>query len=268
MIEVPVKPMTGANSAMGKGAPIPPGIMRRFALALEHVSHPDEAMDVLHDAVASIGFSSVDYAYLPAARGIDGSWMPPPLRTRNFPRGWDRKWDRHRAHDPYYRACFRGTEIVDWIDVQRDVHRLKPEERDCLNYIADVGFAFGLTVPIHMPGSGFAFVTALAEPDDWAQQVARTKDVLFLISHYFNNDMIARFRDFRGSSPGELSARELECLSWCAKGKTIQETAMILDISMETVRVYLKRCKLKLDASTCSHAVAKAIYLGMITASS
>lgn len=241
-------------------------LLGRFALVLEDVPGPDVAMDALQDVVGSIGFSSVDYAYLPVARGLDGAWMPPSMRTRNFPRRWDRDLDRHRQHDPYFHASFRGTEIVDWAEVQNNADQLTRKERDCLNYIGDVGFSFGLTVPMHMPGGSFAFISALGDGGGrgWAQQASRSKRAVFLIAHYFNNMMVTRFEHICRSNQDELSQRELECLSWCALGKTIDETAVILGLSMETVRVYLKRAKHKLNAVNCAHAVAKAIYLGVV----
>ena len=186
-----------------------------------------------------------------------------------LPSGLGSKLDRHRQHDPYLHAAYCGSEIVDWDEVQRNAHQLTSKERDSLNYIADAGFQFGLTVPLHMSGNRFAFITACGGKGGrgWAHEVARSKNALFLIPHYFNNMMMANFEHHCSLSQGELgskndlSTRELECLSWCAQGKTIEETSSILGLSMGTVRVYLKRAKSKLNAVSGAHAVAKATYL-------
>lgn len=62
-----------------------------------------------------------------------------------------------------------------------------------------------------------------------------------------------------------LSQREIECLSWTAQGKDAPTIAMILHLSDHTVRAYLRSVRYKLDCSTLSQAVAKAIQLRIIT---
>ena len=57
----------------------------------------------------------------------------------------------------------------------------------------------------------------------------------------------------------KLSAREIECLSWIAQGKTSGETALILSISESTVAFHLRKASEKLNTVNRTHAVAKAI---------
>ena len=54
----------------------------------------------------------------------------------------------------------------------------------------------------------------------------------------------------------DLSARELEVLTWAAKGKTSSETAQIIGIKFASVRSYVNSLLLKLDAMNIQHAVA------------
>lgn len=61
-----------------------------------------------------------------------------------------------------------------------------------------------------------------------------------------------------------LSDREIDVLSWAARGKTTNETAAILHISGETVSTHLKNATRKLGASNKTHAVVRAIYSGLI----
>lgn len=62
-----------------------------------------------------------------------------------------------------------------------------------------------------------------------------------------------------------LSAREHECLSLAAQGKTYRDIGMIIGLSWGTVKTYLDTARYKLNASNLPHAVAKAITLGFIT---
>ena len=61
----------------------------------------------------------------------------------------------------------------------------------------------------------------------------------------------------------ELTERERECLLWTAEGKTSQEISVILNIAESTVNFHLKNSVKKLDCINKTHAVAKAILLGL-----
>jgi DNA-binding CsgD family transcriptional regulator len=56
-----------------------------------------------------------------------------------------------------------------------------------------------------------------------------------------------------------VSARELDCLRWTAAGKTAWEASVILGISERTVRFHLNAAREKLNCTTTTQAVAKAI---------
>jgi LuxR family transcriptional regulator, quorum-sensing system regulator BjaR1 len=63
---------------------------------------------------------------------------------------------------------------------------------------------------------------------------------------------------------GTLSPRELDALTWAAKGKTYWETAAILGIAYASVRSHVNSLKLKLNAVNMTHAVARGYELGLI----
>jgi DNA-binding NarL/FixJ family response regulator len=55
-----------------------------------------------------------------------------------------------------------------------------------------------------------------------------------------------------------LSERELECLTWSARGKTSPEIAAILSLSKRTVNFHIENACRKLNVSTRTEAVVKA----------
>jgi DNA-binding NarL/FixJ family response regulator len=55
-----------------------------------------------------------------------------------------------------------------------------------------------------------------------------------------------------------LNDRELECLTWSARGKTSPEIAAILSLSKRTVNFHIENACRKLNVSTRTEAVAKA----------
>jgi len=62
----------------------------------------------------------------------------------------------------------------------------------------------------------------------------------------------------------DITQRELHCLELIARGLTVGETARDAGISERTVESHLKSCRKKFEAKTTPHAVARAVYLGMI----
>ncbi len=66
--------------------------------------------------------------------------------------------------------------------------------------------------------------------------------------------------------PSSLSARQTECLSWVAQGKTDPEIGIILGVSPRTVRFHLDKAKDKLKVMTRVQAVTKAVRDRLIAA--
>jgi DNA-binding NarL/FixJ family response regulator len=56
-----------------------------------------------------------------------------------------------------------------------------------------------------------------------------------------------------------LNEREIQALTWAARGKTSAEIAQILDLSKRTVDFHIDNARTKLGASTRVEAVVKAI---------
>jgi DNA-binding NarL/FixJ family response regulator len=75
---------------------------------------------------------------------------------------------------------------------------------------------------------------------------------------------MSRTRDDRPREPPPLSERELEVLTLLAAGLPYKQIARQLNISRSTVHSHLDHIYLKLDARSGTHAVAKALRLGLI----
>jgi len=80
---------------------------------------------------------------------------------------------------------------------------------------------------------------------------------VFGISHHISEFSLAGIRDLK------FSNRETECLMYFLKGKTMREISEILGISLKTVGTYIDRLKAKLNCSTKSQLISKAIEIGL-----
>ena len=228
----------------------------------------EECLDALFDVVSDLGFTQVLYARQRVKPRIDQDrWVPLRLNVRNFPKGWEGTWRQYEEHDPYYHACFLGTLPFDWRKVQSN-DSLTLHEEHAWKYLADFGLTRGMTIPLHLPDGKFAVVSAIVDRQnaDWDQMYAEHYETMFHLTHLFNRVLVERnFVDqVETAQQTILSPREHECLCWAARGKTSPEIAMILDRSVDTVRLHIKNAMLKLNASTRTHAVAKAVQIGVV----
>lgn len=66
------------------------------------------------------------------------------------------------------------------------------------------------------------------------------------------------------SNDVNLNEREVEVLTWSARGKTSEEIALILSLSARTVNFHIDNARDKLGVSTRTQAVVKALTVGMI----
>lgn len=106
---------------------------------------------------------------------------------------------------------------------------------------------------INSHATGEAWLTYLDENrQDWVE-----------IAHHIHKCAIREMYGEDHVAP-HLSRRELECLTWSARGKDYKDIAIILNISEHTARGYLKSARYKLDCANIPQAVSKAITLRLI----
>ncbi|MGN0877658.1 MAG: response regulator transcription factor [Kiritimatiellia bacterium] len=63
-----------------------------------------------------------------------------------------------------------------------------------------------------------------------------------------------------------LTQRNMEVLKWLAQGKSREETAVILGISLETVKTHAKSILQKLEVQNTAGAITRAFELGLLRA--
>lgn len=225
------------------------------------------ALDRLAEATNELGFDAVDYGFMPRALALDGRYNPPEIFSRNFPRRWLAGWTRYRCDDPFLYAGYPRNLPLDWKQVQ-DADWLSVVQRQAITYLEGIGFSDGLTVPIHLPQGGFAFVTAVTHEREgaWRAQQAQVSDRLFVLAHGFHAAVASRF-GLRADTPRvtKLSPRECEMLSHAAAGLSAPETARRVHRSVETVRRQRKSAMQKLGAHTVAQAVAHAMGQGLLS---
>lgn len=124
----------------------------------------------------------------------------------------------------------------------------------------------GVTIPIRSRKNWVSIVsyTSNHSYEEWQEYKDANLAKLNIISLLIDN---AASLDFALPLPEiKLSERELQCLTWSARGKTYSEIADIIGVSYSTVKFYLDTARHKLNCSNVTHAVATAIASGIIPA--
>lgn len=238
----------------------------RFLAEIDKADTTARCLDALHRAAEDMGWSSFGYGWAPAMQFRYGESYP--VMTRGLPASWKRDWCRHGRHDPYMEhACSTALPFL-WSQVIEKGASLSHKQRDCISYVHDaIGTSVALTIPVHVFGRRPAFLSLIGErcrplPETEVHD-EQAIALMRLLVQSLDNHLFGRV-GFRAGADSRLSTRERECIVWTARGKTVDDIATILAISADTVRVYMKRIIGKLEVSNKTHAVAKALALGMI----
>ena len=243
--------------------------LKGVAAKLEKAESFQHSLDVLMEICGDLGYTQISYAFQKfSPRLLDGRWLPLKLNVRNFPPGWEYGWERFSVHDPYYHECFRGTLPFDWNDLQNS-GKLQRTECEAWQYLADIGLGRGVTTPVHFPDGRFAVLSAIVDKSNvnWLDIKHKTQDMMLDLTHLYRHtlDRLKLEEEIPIVNPFKLSRREKECLHWAGAGKTAPEIAMILGLSTETVRMYLKNARCRLGAHTTAQAVMNAGQLRLIS---
>ncbi len=122
---------------------------------------------------------------------------------------------------------------------------------DCSHIEQEFGFSAALIAPVHLAGGQIGTVLWVAvEPIDIADVFARYAEPMFALAFRFlaaHTELTTRRAQMQ---PGQLSAREAQCVRWAAAGKTNAEIGTILTLSVSTVRFHLRNAAEKLGATT------------------
>jgi DNA-binding CsgD family transcriptional regulator len=154
----------------------------------------------------------------------------------------------------YSHCIYTGAFMGQWVSLHALGARDLPESGDtaCATIVLKLPQCVGETGMFGMVLSA----TIAADTDALRRQ-------LRILGSYFH-EHILRLHGHQSEQQILLSARELDCLKWTAEGKTAWEASVILGITERTVRFHLNAAREKLQCTTTTQAVAKAVRDNMI----
>ena len=191
------------------------------------------------------------------------------VMSSTFPDEWRERYDSkgYISVDPTVKHCWTSTNPIDWQKIEYSEGKTGEMELAVMEEAAEYGLRFGISIPVHGSGAEgcmLSFVSKEPHVDHNYHDEAGLQIIVHAM-HEATKLIIAKTELAASPTTESLTPREIECLSWTAKGKTSWATSRILDVSENTVIFHLRNAIKKLEVTNRSHAVAKAVAHSKIT---
>lgn len=159
---------------------------------------------------------------------------------------------------------FSETRPFTWTDIKK--RNLSREQTSIFAQAADHKLLGGLIVPIHGSRGEILAVSLVSEYGDADISPQERATLAALTTLYAIQGLrlteIAEEEQARADWP--LSPREVQCLSWAARGKTMWEIAQILGLAQTSVKTHMDNARRRLGAATIIQAVLEAWKRGLL----
>ncbi|MGD9538101.1 MAG: autoinducer binding domain-containing protein [Alphaproteobacteria bacterium] len=212
---------------------------------------------------------------------ISGLW--------NCPTGWVERYFRcgYVYVDPLIAVGRRQRRLFNWFELVARYELAEPAWR-MLRDAAAFGMGIGATIPIHGPDGRYAIVSIAAdqEADPTADAIRIHAPLLDMLSYslYDRTAHLIHGRQLHLDQPCEpatpardagfdlaadpvvpfLSRVELDCLAWITCGLTVWDVSERIGASAAYTRRLLAGAEHRLAASSPTHAMVRALDLGML----
>jgi LuxR family transcriptional regulator, activator of conjugal transfer of Ti plasmids len=236
-------------------------VFQTFIDRLQGAYDKDTLGAAMSNVADSVGLTK--FAYLGFRR--PGPHLP--VFVTSYPLDWVSHYQNRRYQDidPVVMTA-RSRQLPFFWSEQSLGNRASHEQRRFFGEATEFGIKCGLTVPIHDSLTGMATVTFVSDrnPAQLRRDVEVHRQLIHLASIYFHVHVGQKLEDTAETDQPRLSPREVACLQWVVRGKSMWEIGEILSISRRTVVFHIENAKRKLDAVTLPQVVAVALQKRLI----
>lgn len=232
----------------------------REIYGVQHVVYLAVSLGRVHSVISQPGAG--------ALRGVDGSWwrLAGKLGAGTYSAEWGVRYAEadYARIDPVIEGALSSFMPMDWKRLDWGTK----QRRRFLQEAVECGIGNqGYTIPLRGPNGQFAvFVVNDNCPDsEWEKFLTEFARDLLVVAHFFHQKVIEMEKVFGPAPTVKLSAREMDVLKMVAMGQNRAQIAHSLNISENTLRVYIDSARHKLGALNTTHAAAIALTKGIIT---
>jgi len=229
---------------------------------IKRAEKPDELMAILAKVGAQFGFNkacavtSIPHTHQDFERYS---------YAERWPAGWHERYleRQYLNSDPVIKRLRRSTQPFAWHEVAVDRSK-EAAARAIMDEATEFDLLTGFNVPIQSLKGQLATVMFAGDRFEVAWE---DRPAILLIAIYAHDKMreIMGVRPLHPDQQRPLTPREIEVLKWTAEGKTSQDIADILSVSLPTVQSHITNLCRKLDVVTRAQATARAIRWGILS---
>ena len=182
----------------------------------------------------------------------------------NLPKQWCELYEQlnYIQIDPAALHCrARVTPTLWWTEGYPELASCNPQRVAFIEEARGFGLRSGVSFPIHGLGGAWGMLSLSCEQEleSSRPRLERSMPYNQLLSGYVFEAATRAVVPKRPADVQELTEREMECIVWCAEGKTSWEISKILGISERTVFFHMQNASRKLGASNRIQAVMLAM---------
>jgi DNA-binding CsgD family transcriptional regulator len=182
----------------------------------------------------------------------------------NLPEQWCKNYEQmdYAQIDPAARHCrVRVTPTLWWTEGGAESASRDAQTATFIEEARSFGLNSGVSFPVHGAGGAWGMLSLSCEQDLENSRVRLERSMPYnqLLSGYVFEAATRAAVPKRPAEGQELTGREMECIAWCAEGKTSWEISKILGISERTVFFHIQNASRKLGASNRIQAVTLAM---------
>jgi DNA-binding CsgD family transcriptional regulator len=223
-------------------------------------NNSDDLVDILKAVASEIGLSHVSFVRFASNRSWDVSLL---LAVATYSKLWQIRYflRRYGAIDPVIKRGSVAVLPFDW-------ETLHSDEPATVKFFADaarhgVG-RNGLSIPVRNRKNTHSLISFTSDIPKQEWGIFKQSNMTYLQQLSALIDSAAGIDSKPPPSTVQLSPREEQCLVWAARGKTFQEIADILSLSLGSVKTHLDTARHKLHCINLTHAVGVAVATGVI----
>lgn len=232
--------------------------LKKFTTDLKKTKDLIEMRTCIQANIEYIGFKSFSVLTF---------FMNKPLVLTSYPKAWEECFIKNKyiLIDPIYRNLNKIVEPTWWAEFLSEAYIKEKYQKffsDAYNHGVNYEFSKFISTPLYFSNRLSLITLSVEKIFKWNEQHFY-KEILALASQSMLLRSIELIQKNQVSYK-KLTNREIECLIFAAKGKTVWETAKILGISENTIKKSLSNAMNKLNSSTKTQAVIIALMLGEI----
>ena len=223
-------------------------------------NNSDSLSEILKEIAFAIDLSHISYVRFASKRSWDVSIM---TSVNTYSKLWQVRYflRRYSVIDPIVKHGSAAALPFEWGELARDEPAVERFFQDAVRH--GVG-CNGLSIPVRNRKNTHSLISFTTDMPNAEWAAYKRSNIAFLQQLSALIDSAAGIDASTPDSAVKLSLREEQCLVWAARGKTYQEVADILNLSLGSVKTYLDTARHKLHCINLTHAVGVAVATGVI----